>query len=173
MSIKRHGGYDGVCNNNSLGSPSSVSLSYSRSSATLTCTTTGGPATTVTLSKDNIQISPSSSTYQQSQRVMDTTISTYLNLLTISSTNDRDYSGSFSCQVTNDRAGSSLQSVTLSCESNNIIISVILVLISCYQLFKSLETDYSQWEKQLGSHVLFQWWWNLLNCLIYLLVVWW
>ena len=108
--------------NYSTGSPSSVTLSYSRSSATLTCATTGGPATTVTWSKDTIPISPSSSTYQQSQRVMDTTTSTYLNLLTITSTNVRDYNGSFSCLVTtNDRAGSSLQSVTLSCELNNII----------------------------------------------------
>ena len=126
----------------SSGNLSSITLSYSYSSATLTCKTTGGPASIVTWSKDSVQIPSSSSTYQQSQRVKNTTTSTYLNLLIINSTNVSDYSGSFSVNVSNDRASSVELESTISCEFNHIF-NMCLLIILHQQLFESLEIDHS------------------------------
>ena len=86
-------------------------VEYSFSSRTLTCVSTGGPATTVTWSRDNVLISESQST--RGQQLTDISTATYHNLLTITSSNIRDYSGSFSCNVSNHR-GSDTQNVTLN-----------------------------------------------------------
>ena len=81
-------------------------VSYSQTSQTLNCTSSGGPATNVTWRKDNVIIPLTSSTYQQSQRVADEVTSTYHNLLSITSSIIEDHSGSFSCTVENNRGSS-------------------------------------------------------------------
>jgi hypothetical protein len=90
-----------------VGSLSSV-LSYNRTSYTLTC---GGPINTVTWRRNGADIS--SSTYQLRQSLVDGTTSTYHNLLTVASNNVEDYSGSFSCTVSNSR-GNSTQSLDIN-----------------------------------------------------------
>ena len=89
-------------------------LSFSRPSHTLTCVSTGGPATNVTWRKDGVIISPSSPSHQQSQRVVDTTTATYHNLLSITSSDIRDYNGSFTCTVSNTRGSSLPMSLDIS-----------------------------------------------------------
>ena len=80
------------------------SLSYSISSRTLSCVSTGGPASTVSWRKDSVPIT--SSSYTQSQIVVDTETATYHNLLSINSSNIRDYIGIFICRVNNSRGRS-------------------------------------------------------------------
>ena len=86
-------------------------INYNFTLRTLTCVSTGGPATTLTWRRDNVLISESQSTRRQ--QLTDISTATYHNLLTITSSNIRDYSGSFSCTVSN-RRGSDTQSETLN-----------------------------------------------------------
>ena len=81
-------------------------VSYSHTSQTLSCTSSGGPATNVTWRKDNVIIPLTSSTHQQSQRVAEEVTSIYYNLLSITSSNIEDHSGTFSCTVENNRGSS-------------------------------------------------------------------
>ena len=108
-------------------------LSYSRPSRTLTCASTGGPATNVTWRKDGVIISPSSPSYQQSQRVVDTTTATYHNLLSITSSDIRDYSGSFTCTVSNTRGSSQ----PMSLDINGAIIIMSLKDLSAVYTFNA------------------------------------
>ena len=52
------------------GSPSIAGLLYNRSTLTLTCTSTGGPATTVTWRKNGVAVEVDGTIYHQSQRVV-------------------------------------------------------------------------------------------------------
>ena len=80
------------------GSPSITSVLFDRDNTTLTCTSTGGPPTSVTWRKNGVPVN--TSLYQQSQRVVDTETATYVNLLfnVISK-----FVGTFSCEVGNVR----------------------------------------------------------------------
>ena len=106
--------YVGVYPVNS-GSPSITGLHYNRFTLTLTltCTSTGGPATAVTWRKNGAVVEVDGTTYHQSQRVVDTRTATYEN--TLSSNVDANFAGNFTCTVTNSR-GSSTKSVTLNGE---------------------------------------------------------
>ena len=97
-----------------VGAPVVSMMSYSCPSRTLTCVSTGGPATKVTWRKDGVIISSSSPSHQQSQRVVDTTTATYHNLLSITSSNIRDYNGSFTCTVNNTRGSSQPMSLDIN-----------------------------------------------------------
>ena len=99
-------------------------VSYSYTSQTLNCTSTGGPATNVIWRKDNVILN--SSTYQQSQRVADEVTSTYHNLLFITSSNIEDHSGSFSCTVENNRGSS--ENYLIDINSESMIIFPVFVL---------------------------------------------
>ena len=92
-------------------------VSYSHTSQTLNCTSSGGPATNVTWRKDNVTIPLTSSIYQQSQRVADEVTSTYHNLLSITSSNIEDHIGSFSCTVENNRGNSANNFLDINSES--------------------------------------------------------
>ena len=83
------------------GAPNVTELTFDRESRTLTCTSTGGPATTVTWTKDGAVITPNT-THQQTQMIVDTVEGTYHNTLTIaqSVTGDNLY-GLYSCMVEN------------------------------------------------------------------------
>ena len=88
------------------GAPNITELAFDRESRTLTCTSTGGPATTVTWTKDGAVITPST-THQQTQMIVDTVEGTYQNTLAIaqSVTGDNLY-GLYSCMVENSRGRS-------------------------------------------------------------------
>ena len=93
------------------GSLSISRLSYSRSSHTLNCISTGGPVVDIIWSKDGNVISPSSPSYQWNQNLYDGATATYHNLLSFTSSDIRDYGGSFTCTVSNTRGSS--QSISL------------------------------------------------------------
>ena len=87
-----------ACHYSCSGTVSIMDLSYDRSSLTFTCTTTGGPATTVTWSRDGTPLV--GGTYQQSQTLTDTASATYLNTLSITA-KDNGLSGAYTCTVQN------------------------------------------------------------------------
>ena len=82
------------------GSPSITALRFDRNSTTLTCTSTGGPPTTVTWSRNGVLVNDS--LYQQSQRVVDTETATYENVLF--SSDITNFVGTFTCAVSNVRS---------------------------------------------------------------------
>ena len=89
------------------GSPSVTSLRYDNQSRTLTCTSTGGPATTVTWRRDGAVITPNA-TYQQTKAVVDHVASIYQTVLAIdSSVSQSDIVGTYNCTVENARGRSS------------------------------------------------------------------
>ena len=94
---------------------SSESPSYSHETRTLTCISSGGPVTSITWMKGGVPISASKLIFLRSQRVMNTVASTYHNLLSINSNALSDYSGTYSCRVSNSR-GNSMMSTTISCK---------------------------------------------------------
>ena len=97
--------YVGVCPVNS-GSPSITGLLYNRSTLTLTCTSTGGPATTVTWRKNGAVVEVDGTTYHQSQMVVNTTTATYENFLVLLRDPDK-VTGNYTCFVGNKRANAS------------------------------------------------------------------
>ena len=84
-------------------SPSITGLLYDRFTLTLTCTSSGGPATTVTWRKNGAVVEVDGTSYHQSQRVVNTTTATYEN--TLSSTTNANFVGNFTCSVSNSRGG--------------------------------------------------------------------
>ena len=91
-----------------LGSPHVINLGYNSQSRTLTCTSTGGPATTVTWRRNGAVITLNG-TYQQTKRLVDPVMGTYQTVLTIdSSVSPNDIVGTYNCTVENVRGRSSL-----------------------------------------------------------------
>ena len=90
------------------GSPGVSSLRYDNRSRTFICTSTGGPATTVTWRRDEVVITLND-TYQQTKRVVDSVDGTYQTVLTIDpSVGQIDIFGSYNCTVENARGMSSI-----------------------------------------------------------------
>ena len=87
------------------GSPSVNSLTYNDQSATLTCTSTGGPPTTVTWRRDGVVITLNA-THQQTKRLVDPVNGTYQTVLTIDPSVGWIV-GTYNCTVENDRGESS------------------------------------------------------------------
>ena len=80
-----------------------VSLKYNRTTQTITCTSTGGPATDVIWSKDTANISMVSNEgrlYEYSQIILNTTSATYENRLRIVDKSSKT-AGTYTCEVTN------------------------------------------------------------------------
>ena len=89
------------------GSPSITSLTYHDQPRTLTCTSTGGPATTVTWRRDGVVITLNV-TFQQIKRIVNPFNGTYQTVLTIDSSLDQSsIVGTYNCTVENDRGSSS------------------------------------------------------------------
>ena len=89
------------------GSPTVKNLTFDAQSRTLTCTSTGGPATTVTWRRDGLVIT-CNDTHQQTKRIVHNVTSTYQTVLTIHlSVGWSDIVGTYSCTVKNDRGESS------------------------------------------------------------------
>ena len=90
-----------------LGSPHLTNMRYDSQFRTLTCTSTGGPATTVTWRRDGAMITLNA-TYQQTKRVVDPVASTYQTVLAIDPSIDQgSIAGIYSCTVENVRGRSS------------------------------------------------------------------
>ena len=102
------------------GSPTVTNLTYDDKSKTLTCTSTGGPATTVTWRRDGVVITLNT-TYQQTTRVVNPVNGTYQTLLTIDpSVGWSDIVGTYSCTVENIR-GESSETVVVPGEIWNLV----------------------------------------------------
>jgi len=95
------------------GTPTTTTLVYNETTRSLTCTSTGGPATTVTWRKDETNITINGTTYQQTQVVADPVTGTYQTVLTIGP-NENDTSGIYSCTVGNTRGTSAAIEATVS-----------------------------------------------------------
>ena len=82
-----------------------VSVQYDRASQTITCTSTGGPATHVTWYKDDAQINMVSNEggiYEHLQIITDTVSATYENRLRIVDKSS-ETAGTYTCEVRNPR----------------------------------------------------------------------
>ena len=79
-------------------------MKYDRANQTITCTTSGGPATDVTWFKDNERISIVSDEglYEYSQIIINTINATYENRLRIVDKSSKA-AGTYTCKVTNPR----------------------------------------------------------------------
>ena len=91
------------------GSPNVADLTFNHQSNSLTCTSTGGPATNVTWRKDGVVITLNA-TYQQTQILTDNTTATYQTVLTIDPL--VGIAGTYNCTVENVR-GRSLVTVVV------------------------------------------------------------
>ena len=86
-----------------IGNVTNITIEYDRTSQTITCTSTGGPATDVTWSKDNVNIRMiMGDLYEHSQIIINTTSATYENRLRIVDKSS-DAAGNYTCQVINPR----------------------------------------------------------------------
>ena len=87
------------------GSPTVTSVTFDDQSRTLTCTSTGGPATTVTWRRDGVVITLNT-THQQTKRVVDPGNGIYQTVLTIDPSVGWIV-GTYNCTVENARGESS------------------------------------------------------------------
>ena len=82
-----------------------VSVQYNKTTQTITCTSTGGPATHVSWYKDDAQINMASNEgrfYENSQIIMDTISATYENRLRIVDKSS-EAAGTYTCEVRNPK----------------------------------------------------------------------
>ena len=86
----------------SLGMPSitDISFHFTASNQTLTCTSVGGPATSVTWIKNGVPLVPK---HAQVQEITDFVASTYLNVLLLGEQHPDNINGSYICVVNNSR----------------------------------------------------------------------
>ena len=113
-----------------IGSPHVTNVGYNSQSRTLTCTSTGGPATTIIWRKDGAVITLNT-THQQIKRVVDPVMSTYQTVLTIDPSIDQESTvGSYCCTVENARGRSSRTVIV-----GELTLNVILLLPSLYSHF--------------------------------------
>ena len=105
------------------GSPIVTSLTFDDQSRTLTCTSTGGPATTVTWRRDGVVITLNA-THQQTKRVVDPVNGTYQTVLTIDpSVGFSGIVGTYNCTVENAR-GESSETVVVPGETKTLLFSI-------------------------------------------------
>ena len=103
------------------GLPDVTSLTFDDQFRTLTCTSTGGPATTVTWRRDEVVITLND-TYKQTKRLVDAVNGTYQTVLTIDpSVGWSDIVGTYNCTVENDR-GESSETVIVPGETSTLIL---------------------------------------------------
>ena len=95
--------------------PTATTLVYNGTTRSLTCTSTGGPATTVTWRKDGAIITVSAAYQQTNLVVTNATTGTYETVLTIDQSVN-DILGRYSCTVGNTRGTSAAVETTLTSE---------------------------------------------------------
>ena len=104
------------------GAPNVTELTFDRESRTFTCTSTGGPATIVTWTKDGAVITPNT-THQQTQMIVDSVRAIYQNTLTIAQSvaEHNVYDTRYNCVVENSR-GKSNRTMYLYSKSDSILV---------------------------------------------------
>ena len=85
--------------------PTITDLTYDEESHTLTCVSTGSPATTVSWMRDGLSIDDSTH-YTMTQTVTDRASSTYSNALRISEGVPGGVAGTYTCTVSNELGNS-------------------------------------------------------------------
>ena len=101
---------------NPPGVPSISELTFSATTRTLTCISTGGRATNVTWKMGGSELTVDGSVYQFMQTLTEESTATYTNVLTIVSTDLTPIIGSnFTCEVENSR-GTANMNVTIPCK---------------------------------------------------------
>ncbi len=86
---------------------------YNTTTGVVTCVSTGGPITNLTWNR-------SGGSYSQSKIIVDTVSATYHNLLYISSNTLSDYTGIFSCTVSNSRGSESGATDDVKCKNSTL-----------------------------------------------------
>ena len=81
--------------------PTIMTPTYDEESRTLTCVSTGSPATTVSWMKDGLPIDDSTH-YTLTQTITDRVSSTYSNVLTVSEGAPGGVAGTYTCTVSNE-----------------------------------------------------------------------
>jgi len=94
------------------GMPTATTLVYNGTTRSLTCTSTGGPATTVTWRKDGAVITINAA-YQQTKVVTNAVEGMYQTVLTIDQS-VTDINGRYSCTVGNTRGTSAAVETTVT-----------------------------------------------------------
>ena len=85
--------------------PNITDLTYDEENRTLTCVSTGSPATTVSWIRDGLSIDDSTH-YTHTQTVTDRASSTYSNVLTVSEGAPGGVAGTYTCTVSNELGNS-------------------------------------------------------------------
>ena len=110
------------------GSPNVTDLTFDKKSRTFTCTSTGGPATTVTWSRDGVVITLNS-THQQTKSIVDSGNGTYQTVLTIDpSVSWSNIVGTYNCTVENVR-GESSETVVVPGETRKLLFHIYATVI--------------------------------------------
>ena len=87
------------------GHVTNISVQYDRTSQTITCTSTGGPATDVIWLKNNINITLTmGGLYEHSQIIINKTTAIYENRLRIVDKSS-EAAGTYTCSIINSRGG--------------------------------------------------------------------
>ena len=110
-----------ILSNSPVATPSVTNLTYN-SERTLTCVSTGSPATTVSWTKDGYKLNVDGTTYRMAQTVEDRTTSTYENVLALSG----DDAGVYRCTVVNALGGSSAETIGKSLFLDSVCVRVYI-----------------------------------------------
>ena len=104
-----------------------VSVQYNRASQTITCTSTGGPATNVTWykNKTEIMIPNEGGIYEHSQITTDTVSATYENRLRIVDKSS-EVAGTYTCEVRNPRGS---RNESLYIQGKSLLCSMKIVIL--------------------------------------------
>ena len=89
-----------------LGNPDVIEVGLSMQGS-LICTSTGGPATSVTWRRDGQLLTTDDSAYHQSQRIVSTSSATYETILHITFDSITNYHAMYECLVFNSRGNDS------------------------------------------------------------------
>ena len=98
--------------------PSITDLTYQEENRTLTCVSTGSPATTVSWMKDGQPLTIDGSIYHLTQTITDRSSSTYSNVLTVSETAPSGVAGTYNCTVTNELGSDSSEVMAVGKDSS-------------------------------------------------------
>ena len=97
-----------------------MDLTFDPATRTLTCTSTGSPATTVTWLREGTVLTIDETVYTATQDVTDRRASTYENVLTIAAVDDTTV-GTYSCSVENTLGTSQTMEVEITVGESIII----------------------------------------------------
>ena len=121
-----------------IGIPNSANLTFNV--PTLTCTSTGGPATTVTWKKNGQDLDMDGAVYEQNKVITDTQTAEYQSTLILPKRNITDFNSQYECIVENVR-GSSNASLTLQGKTSSLYAWYDIMIMIIYIALKIIEND--------------------------------